>query len=65
MTSAVKAQDGDNGLQWQMEYSIVPDGESEDYFNCDSTTGDITVKAPLDRDSKSQFVITVMVRRKK
>lgn len=55
------AQDGDNALKWDMTYSIVPDGESENFFACDSSTGEVTLKKILDRETKSQFVITIQV----
>lgn len=55
------AKDGDNGLQWSLKYSIVGDGNVENYFKCDPDTGVITTNDTLDRETVSQFVMTVMV----
>ena len=57
----VLAQDGDNGLHWVMTYSIVPDGESESFFACNSTTGEVTLIRALGYETKSQFMIIIQV----
>ena len=49
----VEAIDRDYSLAWQMRYEIVPNGVAENWFDIDSSTGQISVKQKIDREDDS------------
>ena len=55
----IDATDADEGFNGQLEYSLV---EASEYFSIDSSSGNLTLLVPLDRDSNSTpNVITLQV----
>ena len=59
----MKAIDADEGINGELTYDL-PLGIAEDKFRVDSRTGRITTTAPLDRESKSIYTLTVIHVRK-
>ena len=56
----VDATDADEGFNGRLEYSLV---EASEYFSIDSSSGNLTLLVPLDRDSNSTpNVITLQVK---
>ena len=56
----VKATDEDEGINGELTYDL-PLGIAEDKFRVDPRTGRLSTTAPLDREAKSIYTLTVYV----
>ena len=57
--TVVKADDPDDGINSIVTYDIV-DGNEDDRFKIDPTTGQITVKGMLDRETEDFYELTIV-----
>ncbi|CAD5116988.1 DgyrCDS5822 [Dimorphilus gyrociliatus] len=54
-----RAYDRDSGINSQLVYRITSDNKNTVPFNLNETTGQLTVKTPLDRETASFFKLTI------
>ncbi|KAM8771994.1 cadherin-23-like isoform 2-T2 [Acanthopagrus schlegelii] len=61
---AIKAQDGDTGINVALIYSIseVSPAEYQSNFHIDSSSGVLSVQTPIDREEMSSSVISVSIK---
>ncbi|XP_063784401.1 protocadherin Fat 2 [Pseudophryne corroboree] len=58
LVHSIIAQDGDNGKDGEIRYSIK-DGTDLSVFTIDEETGSVRTEAPLDRESVSRYWLTI------
>lgn len=56
---SVRATDQDTGKNGEIVYSILNSHDIDDAFRIDSSTGVITTKLPLDRETRDEYTILV------